>query len=595
MSNPNQDVLLTRNLKLDLLNRTVANTWLRIVSEDVDAALRQCKKTECTRTDVIKTAVERHAYDMHGLLDHERHLLVGPEDGADGSVGLVDLTRLRLHARHLEGVSRGELTATLGAHPDTLETDRLLIEHDAAYRQLRLQMCTKRGLCLPVDPMSRCAARSSRCTVTSSLVPATPHCRAWGGIVTNSPEFNSLHLFQPPMTVPPLSKLGEGHVSEATCRLGTLLYIWKKCRPRKYVMVLQHMISFTVTHVKLVALTRELQTVLTRYQAARDARAIQCPLLRISGDAGTDEQPGQDVGDSFLSHLPPAHAWRLMRTCKAMRDWLVRNDRYLKFRLVQQGDMGDPVFPAHGIDDQGRNVVRKDRVLHLRPQWYFECLYDTGLGEAELRPAVYEVPYPDAIVCPRRSKYVFKLLRDENPKRLVEAAKATDFADEPRRQQVFNGSDPCISRKAPYGAANDFVVDKCCKFSLVIDMLSRFLPKDQNTMRIQATAELAIVDAQGVQVGTVRHSTVTEPFLCVAKIESAQTKANAKRRQDTMLSNSKERTKRVKQRVELANERLKREELERAEHERRAREQVEVNEMGELVVGQDWLDSLITM
>ena len=124
MSNPNQDVLLTRNLKLDLLNRTVANTWLRIVSEDVDAALRQCKKTECTRTDVIKTAVERHAYDMHGLLDHERHLLVGPEDGADGSVGLVDLTRLRLHARHLEGVSRGELTATLGAHPDTLETRR---------------------------------------------------------------------------------------------------------------------------------------------------------------------------------------------------------------------------------------------------------------------------------------------------------------------------------------------------------------------------------------------------------------------------------------------------------------------------------------
>lgn len=615
MSDTPEDLLLARNLKVDVLNKTVARTWLRIVSDDVDATLKQCKQIECMHYDVVKTMIGRHAWDMHGLLDAERHLVVDPICGTTAGSSLVDLTHLRLHAKQLERMTCGELTTILGEHEDLHEIERVLVEHDAAYEQLQVQMNSKGGLCLPVDPMSRRAAQPNRCTVSSALVPETAHGRSGSGIVTQSPAFNSLHIFQRPLTVPPLSKLGEGHVSEAACRLCTILYIWKRCRPRKYVLVLQHMISTTITQLKLVTLTKELQALVTRYQAARDARPVPCPLLRISGDAGTDEQPGQDVGESFLSHLPPAHAWRLMRTCKAMRDWLVRNDRCVKFRLVQQGDIGDPVFPAHGVDAQGRNVVRKDRVLHLRPQWYFECLYDTGLGEAHLRPAVYEVPHPATTVCPRRSRYVFKLLRDDN--RLVVADERA--VDQPRRQ-VFNGSDPCIVRKERFSASSDFVADKVCKFGLAVEMLSRFLPKDQNTMRVQTIAELAIVDATGLQVDTVSYSTVTEPFVCVAKIESEQSRANAKRRQDAMLARTRERTKRVKQRVEQANERLRREERERAERERRAEEEeeraraeesrrvaeglgdwapgevlAEVDDMGEFVVGQDWLDSLMTV
>ncbi len=609
MSDVADDVLAARNLKVDILNRTTAATFLRVFREDLETALRQCKQTDCDSRDVIGLMIARHAWDMHNLLDPERHLIRGSNSVAGSS--LLDLTQLASYLQHLLGV--------VVLEPDSVphhDLRTLARDFKAGYDQLKLQMGGKGGLCLPTDPMSRRAAQPNLCTVSSVHVQATAHGRVSNAVVAHSAEFNNLHIFRRPITVAPLFKLGEGHVTEAARRVGTILYIWKRCRPRKYLLVLQHLISAKITHKKLFALASELEEVVRKYQAARDARPIPCPLLRISGDAGTDEQPGEDIGEGFLSHLPPAHAWRLMRTCKAMRDWLVRYDRRVKFRLVQQGDLGDPAFPSHGRDEEGRHVVRKDRVLHLRPQWYFECLYDAGASDDQLRRGIYEVPSPGTTVCPRRSRYVFKLLRDD--RRIVAADEAAGAAAaEPRQRQVFNGTDSCILRKERFSSANDFVAGKVCKFSLVIEMLSRFLPKDQNTMRIQTTAELVIVDAQGVHVDTVRYTTVTEPFLCVAKIESAQSKANAKRRQDAMLAQSRERTKAVKQRVEQAKERLQREEQEREERRKREEEEAErvraeqqhraaeewssavasgeiMAELGDMVLGEeDWLDTLM--
>ena len=339
---------------------------------------------------------------------------------------------------------------------------------------------------------------------------------------------------------PPHQILSKRHVEEATRTLGTLMVCLKRRHSLHHVKVLKNMVEVANS---VHGISRESHTLLDYFKKRRDAMnasPIPCQLLRLSGSVSTPQLAGEDVGCAFWQHVDAKDIWRIVRTCKTMLEWSKQYDLNLKFNLVNayQSQNSDASFPAQGRDDNGHALVRKDRIVLLKPLWYYDVIRNS---EKTM------VPVPcGGLVDPSTSFYEFSLVSDET---------RSVITTRPSEKQSVHRSE---SEKVQ---SRDFSHTSKTWFSLSVSVLSSKLPSSSSSsssksMRIMATANLSITpqDSRPSPIPPVQFKAFTDPFLCVSRIDSPDTKAGAKRRQKEMLIDASERTKRLRAEAEQAEE-----------------------------------------